>query len=304
MDRLVSMRMFARVAETGSFSSVAREMGTTQPTVSKQVAALEKTLGAKLLHRSTRRLSLTEDGSDYYERCVRILNEVEEAEANVGQMQARPTGRLRVNIPVAFGRLHVVPRIWGFMRAYPGIEVELILNDRFVDLVVEGVDLAIRVGPATDATVRARRLGGTPQVTIGTPAYFEKHGEPETPADLARHNCILYTLSATPHEWHFRGPEGVERVRIKGTFSANYSEAVRDAVKNELGIAVLPTWLLGDDLETGVLRTTLDTYRPNPLEIHAVYPATRYVPSKVRCFVDYFIHAFESGALADHPTGR
>lgn len=288
MDLLTNMRVFCRVVEIGSFSSVAAEFKVAQPTISKRVVELETSLNAKLLHRSTRQLSLTEVGAHYYEHCLRILHEIDETHATINELQAQPQGKLRVNIPVAFGRLHIIPHLWEFLALYPGIDLELILNDRFVNLVEEGVDLAIRVGPLSDLNLQARRIGSTPQVTIGSPDYFKIHGIPQTPAELKQHNCLRYTLLTTQNEWHFNGPHGLEKIRINGRFSANYSEAIRDAVKHGLGIAVLPTWLLGDDLHNGVYQSILTDYPPNPLDIHAVFPFSRYTPLKLRCFIEYF----------------
>jgi len=287
METLCCMKTFCRVVETGSFSAVARELGTTQPTVSKQIAFLEQHLGSRLLNRSHHKVSVTETGRGYYASCVHILNDVSEAESAVRQLQAVPTGKLRVNIPVAFGRMHVVPLLWDFMRLYPEIELELILNDRYVNLLEEGVDLAIRVGVLHDTRLVARKLGSTPQVTIAAPDYLKCHGVPQTPSDLQQHNCLLYTLLRTPNEWQFQGPAGLQRVRIGGSFSANNSEAVRDAVLQGFGIAVFPTWLLCEHLHDGSLQILLPDYPPNPLAIHALYPQSGYLPLKVRCFIDY-----------------
>lgn len=292
MDRLDCMQSFVRVVETGSFSAVARELNTTQPTVSKQIAALEAYLDVQLLTRSTRKLQLTQEGERFFEQCQGVLDAAAAAEASVGQRQS-PVGRLRVSCPVAFGQCQMMPYLKGFLDRYPDLTVDLILSDRFVDLVEEGVDLAIRIGQVNPGMLMAHRLGLTRRITVGAAAYFCDRPVPQTPVDLVDHNCIVYTRLATGSEWHFhQAAGGPLQVTVRGNLQVDNSIAVREAVLSGLGIAVCPVWLFGDLLQSDQLRVILKDYQPTPLPIHAVYRRGRFVPAKVRCFIDYFSQKF------------
>jgi DNA-binding transcriptional LysR family regulator len=294
MDRLTAMELFVRIVETGSFSAVAREMDMNQPTVSKQLSALEQKLKTRLLNRSTRQLSLTEAGSEYYEACKRILDEVREAEGNIGRLQGQLAGQLKVNTSIALGQMYVGPLTLKFQKQHPGLEVDLSLVDRFVDVVEEGIDVAIRVGRLTDSNLVARRLGKTRRVAVATPAYLKKHGTPKTPEDLVNHNCLLYAYLSTGNEWMFQGPDGKEiRVRVSGNFRANNGEAIRQAVLADLGIAVAPEWIAMKDLESGVLKSILTNFAPTLMDIHAVYPSGRHLSAKVRAYVDFLQQEFQ-----------
>ena len=292
MDRFNAMAMFVRVVETGSFSAVAKELNTSQPTVSKQVAALEEQLGTKLLTRSTRHLTLTEVGADYYERCTRILTALEEAEASARHLQTSPVGRLRVAMPVSFGQLCIVPRLHRFLARFPAIQVDLLLNDRFVDLVEEGVDLAVRLGDLADSALVARRLGRSERLLVAAPAYLRVHGEPADPQALKTHNCIVHSQTRSAAEWCFEGPEGPVVVQVQGNVRVNHGEALLDLVLNGVGIAVMPRWLLGDRLLRGTLCQVLEDHRLPRLAVHALYPRNRHLPSKVRCFIEFLREEF------------
>lgn len=292
MDLLDAMRSFVRVVETGSFSAVARELNATQPTVSKQVAWLEKRLGTRLLQRTTRSLSLTEEGRTFAARALAALEAIDEAEAAVGPRRQKPGGHVRIACPVAFGRLHVAPRLRRFLDRFPDLSLELVMSDGVANLVEQGLDVAIRVGQLADTTLVARRIGTTRRVTVGAPAYFRRHGEPQTPKDLADHDCIVYTALATGNEWHFEGKDGPVKVRVSGRVSANNSEAVREGVLSGCGIAVLPTWLFRTELVDGTVRIVLQDFEPVALPVHAVYPSRRFVPAKVHAVVEFFAEEF------------
>ncbi len=294
MDVLLSMSIFRRVAETENFSEVAREMGISQPTVSKQIAALEKHLNVKLLNRSTRQLSLTDIGKQYYSQCVQLLDELNECESRIRNQQSELAGLLRINTPITFGELNIVPHLWQFLADYPDLKIDLVMDDHYVDLVKEGVDMAIRVGPLTDSTLIARKIGDSPRVTVASPAYLAKHGEPKTLQDLKQHNCLVYMLLATRNDWHFSGPQGNESIRVEGRFSVNNPRVIRNAVLAGQGIAVTPIWLIEDCIKSGEVTVILDEYIPTPLEIHALYPARRFVPAKVRSFIDYLQEIFKT----------
>ncbi|MEL6554871.1 MAG: LysR family transcriptional regulator [Cyanobacteria bacterium J06621_11] len=296
MDKIDGIRSFVRVVETGSFSAVAKELGTTQPTVSKQIAALEKYLDAQLLTRSTRKLTLTEAGDRFYTQAQNVLEALTQAEASVGRRQ-QPSGVLRVNCPVSFGQLQVMPRLKGFLDRYPDIQLKLSMNDRFVDLVETGVDLAIRIGTVQATDLKVQRIGLTRRVAIASTQYLEQHPEPKTPADLADHNCIVYQPSGS--EWHFidktkQGKtEKTVRVKVGGNFQVDNSVAIREAVLSGVGIGLTPVWLFGDLMRSPDLQVLLKDYQPQPLPIQIVYRRGRFIAAKTKCFIDYLSHEFE-----------
>ncbi|MGD2139498.1 MAG: LysR family transcriptional regulator [Burkholderiales bacterium] len=280
------MQLFVRIVESGSFSAVARELGMIQPTVSKQMTVLEEQLGVRLLNRTTRRLSLTEAGREYYERCQRILDEVQELEMEVAGLQNRPTGTLRVNAPVAFGHAHMLPLLVAFQRKYPGLAIELSLDDRYVDLVQEGIDVAIRFGELGDSQLVARHVGSSARVCVASPAYLAAHGTPQEPMELRNHNCITYTYLFS-NEWPFEGVEGPHAIKVHGDFRANSGMTIRAAALEGVGIASIPAFLVREDIETGRLVQLLTSYVPAPIRISAVYPSARLLSRKVKLFVEF-----------------
>ncbi|OCR01751.1 LysR family transcriptional regulator [Oscillatoriales cyanobacterium USR001] len=292
MDRIACMQSFVRAIEMNSFSAVAREQKTTQPTISKQIAALEKYLGVQLLTRSTTNLSLTEEGKKYYKYCQQILETVAEAEASLmGKVEA--SGILRLGCPVLFGQMQIVPRLKAFMKRYPDVKIDLMMADYFVDIVEEGLDLLIRIGNHQDSSLISDRIGTTRRVTIASTDYFEQAGEPQIPEDLVNHHCIVYTRLTTGNEWHFQGTEGLIKVRVGGFFQTNSSVAIREAVLSGLGIALAPVWMFGDDIYRGDLKVVLQDYQPTPLPIYAVYRRSRFYPAKIRCFIDFLAEEFK-----------
>ncbi|MGL5033362.1 MAG: LysR substrate-binding domain-containing protein, partial [Microcystaceae cyanobacterium] len=229
MDRLAAMQSFVRVIEMNSFSAVAREQQTTQPTVSKQISALEKYLGVQLLTRSTTHLNLTEDGKKYYQYCQQILENVAEAEASFTGKES-VTGILRLGCSVLFGEMQIVPRLEAFIARYPKVKVDLMMVDSLVDMVEEGLDLSIRIGNHQDQTLMSDRIGTTRRVTVAAPSYFAKAGEPQIPEDLLQHNCLVYTRLATVNEWHFQAAKELIKIQVNGNFQTNSSVAIRAAV--------------------------------------------------------------------------
>lgn len=282
MDQLASMTLFARVVERGSFSEVAKEAGLTQPTISKCISALEKRLGTQLLNRSTRHVRPTETGRDYYAECRRILEAVERAEESVTSRQSRAGGSLKLSVPISFGRLYMVSRVVTFLGQSPELSIELDMNDRAVDIIKEGYDLAIRTGRLRESSLIARKIGRNNRVMIATPKYLAAHGTPRSPADLARHNCIR-----TADEWMLHGPDGDERVDVTGNLTVNNAEAVREAVLADLGIGIVPLWAVHQEIRDRTVRTLLARYAPAAKDIYAVYPYTRQLASKVRLFIDF-----------------
>lgn len=294
MDRLRLIETFVRVVESGSFSAVAREERSTQSAISKQVQALEAQLGTRLLARSTRRHTLTEAGQSYYERCLQVLDTLEEARLEVHRAEHEVSGLLRVAAPVAFGRLHIVPRLPAFYARHPRIRVHLALDDGFVDLVAAGVDVAFRVGELKDSRLIARRIGTAHRATLAAPAYLARHGEPRVPEDLAAHNCLIYTGRASPDEWGFVGPDGATRsVRVAGSFESNSSEALREATREGLGISYSPLWVYGEELRAGHVRAVMQDWRPPSLPLNVVFQPLRRPSLKVKMFVDFYAEAFD-----------
>jgi LysR family transcriptional regulator, regulator for bpeEF and oprC len=299
MDRLLLMQSFARAVETGSFSAVARELGTTQPNVSRHIAALEQHLGVRLLHRSTRKLTLTPEGERYYAETRDVLDAVAEAESNV-RGRDTPRGLLRVSCPTALGRLYLLPLVKTFLLRYPEIELELQISDRFVDLVEEGMDLAIRIGQLKDSSLKARRIGTGERGCFASADYLARRGVPKSPEDLARHDCVLYTLLSSGSTWTFKDHE----LAVRGRFRVNTPDGILGAVLDGLGIAYGPVWLFEQALRDGRVRALLLDQLGPPSPIHLLYPEKRLLPRRAAVFMDFVagefsrIAALNSGALA------
>jgi DNA-binding transcriptional LysR family regulator len=288
MDVMQSMEVFRRVAEANSFSAVARETSMSQSTVSKHIASLEERLGTKLLNRSTRSLSLTEAGTEYYRYCVRILNDFQEAEASIGKGRIKPTGTLRLSSTLPFGKRFIIPMLSDFLKEYPEIEIDYLMEDRYVDLVKEGVDVAIRVGPLADSSLVARKIGICTRVVAAAPEYLMKHGFPKTPEDLKSHECLLYSLPKSQNEWFFSSAQfGDESVLIKGRFKASSNDAITEAALAGLGIATTCKWHIQEHVKKGRLTILLKNYELTPYDVNAVYPERRYVPEKVKRLIDH-----------------
>lgn len=293
MDRLAGMQVFVRVVESGSFSAAARETNSTQSTISKQVAALEDHLGCLLLQRTTRSLTLTEDGRSFYDLSLNALDAVAQAESAVGRQRGQATGRLRLACAGVFGRLHVIPRLEAFMTRHPGIEIDLVMHDRFTDLIEEGIDLALRVGKVEDGHLIARQIGLSRRVVVATPAYLARYGTPLQPADLARHRCIVYGGLVGGPVWTFAGPEGPLSQPISGPIRVDNTEAVLAAALHGLGIANVPIWhFVQGEIESGQVRVLLQAFEPAHHPISAVYPSRRHLAPKVRAAIDFFAAEF------------
>ncbi len=292
MDLLAAFRIFVRVAEAGSFSAVAREVGATQPAVSRQVSALEEHLGARLIQRTTRSLALTEDGRDLLGHARRVLDCVEEAETAVGRRQGAPTGLVRLATPASFGRLHVAPRMRRLLDRYPELSIELHMSDAVSDLVADGIDLAIRGGAVTEASLIARRIGSSARHVLASGDYLERHGEPTHPHELAGHSCIVFLNSANPHEWSFNGPDGAVAVPVSGRFRTDSSEALRAAVLAGVGFALFSTWAFPEELATGQVRTVLHEFQAERVPVHAVYPSRRNLAPRTRAVIDFLADEF------------
>jgi DNA-binding transcriptional LysR family regulator len=282
------MTIFAHVVDAGSLSGAARRLNLSRSTVSKQIAQLENRLGARLVQRTTRRLSLTEVGVEYYARCTRIVHEVEDAEQSVGHLHATPRGLLRVNAPMSFGQRHIAPVIAEFLRCHPNVQLELTLDDQVVNMVESGFDVSIRVARLADSALIARRLAPNRVVVCGSPAYFAAHQRPRTPRDLGQHNCLHYTLLASRNAWRFAGPRGERLVEVSGSLRANNGDVLQMAARDGVGLVQLPTFIVGPDLANGVLETVLDAFADDSTSIWALYPSARHLSPKARAVLDFF----------------
>jgi DNA-binding transcriptional LysR family regulator len=285
---IAEIGVFVRVVEDRGFAAAARSLGITTSAVSKGVGRLEASLGTRLLHRTTRHVSLTEAGATFYQRCLRILAEIEAAEEAVSRLRSGPRGTLRVSAPMSFGQLHVAPVIPEFLERYPEVRIDMTLNDRVVDLVEEGFDLAIRIGRLADSSLVARKVAPSRRVICGAPAYFDRRGVPAHPRDLVHHDCLVYTYQAQP-EWTLRDGKSELKVAVTGRFRANNGDVLHTAALAGAGIALLPTFIVGDDLRAGTLRSVLDDYECKETAVFAVYPPSRNPSPKVRAFVDFLV---------------
>ena len=289
-DGLDPVRSFVRAAETGSFSAVARERNVGQPTISKQVAALEERLGVQLLARTTRAVTMTEEGTRYYEAVRDALEGFEAAE--VAAKGGEVSGRLRVGCAIAFGQFQIIPRLQAFFDLHPGLAVDLIVSDAFIDPVEAGVDVAIRIGELKDSALLARRVGTTRRVAVASPDYLARRGRPTEPADLADHDCVLFVRSQLGTVWPFVTKGESTPVEVRGRFTADASPGVLQGVVSGLGVGLLPLWLAGEAIEAGKLVRVLEAHEPPSLPIHLVSPPRRYTPPKVKVFADFLTAAY------------
>ena len=288
MDRLMAMQVFVRVVETGSFSKAAQEFATTQPTVTKMVSATEARLKVRLLNRNTRGVSVTESGALFFEKCKSITREAEEAENIASLRQNQTQGLLRIGTSVAFGRRVVVPLALGFMAQHPQVQLDLSFEDRYTDLVAQGIDVAIRMGKLADSSLGARFLGVNPWLIVAAPKYLRKHGTPRTAADLTNHAALIYSSVLGDDIWRLTTPSGeIVTVPVAGRLRSNNLSAVLAATRNGLGLAAMPRYVAADSLASGQVVEVLKDHVLPEQEIHAVFPSPKLVPGKVSAFVAY-----------------
>lgn len=304
MDLIAAFRVFVRVAESGSFSAVARELGVTQPAVSRQVSALETHLGARLLQRTTRSLALTSDGMDLLGHARAVLEAVERAEGAVGRRHAGPAGLVRVASSVTFGRVVIAPRLPVLLARYPALEVDLRLDDRPSDLVHDGIDIAIRVGEITEASLIARRMGAVTRHVMASVDYLARHGTPTTLDQLAEHECVLLELSAHPNVWRLQSPQGVRDVPVHGRFRTDSVEAARVAVNAGMGLGLMSNWLMQAELAAGTVISILPDWTPPVSTVHAVYPAQRNLAPRTRAVMDFLVAEFRDDPALSQLRGR
>ena len=304
MDKLVSMRAFAKVVEHGSFSEAAREMRLSRSAVSKYVIDLEQELGVQLLNRTTRSASPTDNGRLYYERCVAILTEIEEADLAVAHLQAEPRGLLRVNGPMSFGTLHLGRAVAAFMERYTELQIELMLSDEQLDTVQEGFDVTIRIADLADSSLIARRIVPARRVLCASPAYLKRRGTPRHPKELRDHDCLSYGHLATGMQWKLTGKDGDHWLQVPWKLCTNNAEVLRDAAVSGRGIALLPTFIAGPELWRGKLTAILPGYRAPELSVCALYPPTRHLSMKVRVFIDFLVERFGDKPYWDAEKGE
>ncbi|AGK59345.1 LysR family transcriptional regulator [Hyphomicrobium denitrificans 1NES1] len=292
MDKLESMGAFVKVVASGSYAEAARRLGLTRSAVSKAVMELEQQLGARLLDRTTRHVTPTEAGLAYYERCIAILAQVDETEAQISRLHDEPKGVLKINAPMSFGTLYLGDAVADFMIRYGDLKVELTLTDRFIDPLEEGVDVTVRIGALVDSSLIARRISPARVVIVASPDYLKKHGTPQNPAELANHRCLSYGHTTSMQRWHLKENDRPISVSIGSCLSSNNGDALRDAAVKGIGIAQLPTFIVGKDIAENRLQVVLPDYEPDDLTIHALYAPNRYLAAKTRVFIDFLVDRF------------
>lgn len=289
MNEIAAIPVFVKVTEAGGFAAAARQLGLTNSAVSKRISNLEAHLGTQLFHRTTRSISLTEAGEVYLAHAVQALGSAREAEDAVTSLQSKPVGKLRVCAPVSFGILHFAPLIADFLQNHPGITLDLVMDDRAVDLVDSGFDMAIRAGKLEDSSLISRRLTDVRSVIVASPNYLIAHESIKQPEDLLHHNCLHYTYSRDPMEWVFHGPLGEKKVKTKGSLGINNSQALCTALVDGLGVGRLPTFVARPHIRSGRLTTLLSDYSLPEQALYAVFPERRHIPAKVRALTEYLV---------------
>jgi DNA-binding transcriptional LysR family regulator len=294
MDRFQEMRAFTAVVDNGSFVRAADALGSSKTAVSRLVGELEARLGTRLLHRTTRKLSLTQEGEVFHERCKQLLAGVEEAEAELSSRATDAVGELRINVPVTFGLLHLAPLWPAFMALHPQVRLDITLSDRLVDLVDEGYELAVRIARLETSSLVSRQLATTRMILCASPRYLRRHGKPGHPSELARHAVIAYTLLAMGEHWNFDGPQGPAAVKVTPRMRTNSGDTCCMAAVQHQGIVLQPSFLVGTYLASGALVEVLPQYRSIELGIHAVYPSRKHLTPKVRALVDFLVGSFRT----------
>ncbi len=292
---LVALKAFVTVVEAGSFNRAAEQLEASTAAVSRRVSGLENALSVKLLNRTTRQLDLTEAGKQFYEDVLNIFHSLEEAEERIQTGRENIKGNLRVAAPLSFGIQRIAPILPGFMRRYPELRVQLQLEDRFSDLVSEGIDIAIRIGTLKDSSLIATRIASIPRVFCASPDYLSRRGEPQKPDDLTGHACLHYSLLSTREEWSFSEEHANKEIEITGPLSTNNGEVLREAAIQGMGVTLLPTFIVEDVLKDGRLTEILRQYCPKPFGLYAVRQSRQFTPARIRLLIEYIREQFTSG---------
>lgn len=293
MNRSIQMAVFVTIVEAGSFVSAAETLRMSKAAVSRHMNALEARLGVRLLQRTTRRLSLTEEGQIFFQRAKDILGAMDEAESILSHHAHEASGRIRINVPLSFGITHLAPLWAGFLRQYPRVSLEISLNDRVVDLVEEGYDMAVRISILPSSSLICRRLASTRMVLCASPGYLAQHGAPESPQDLQRHTVMSYTLLNNQEEWRYQGPDGPARLRVHPSILSNNGDTCRMIALQDGGIILQPSFIVSEDIRQGTLVELLPQCRFDELGVYAVYPSRRQLSLKVRAMIDYLSDAMQ-----------
>jgi len=293
MDKFLEMKTFAAVVDGGSFVQAADALDMSKPAVSRHVAELEQRLGVRLLQRTTRKLSLTEEGRLFYGRCKTVLADVEVAEEEITAQSVAVKGLIKLNVPISFGLWELAPLWPDFMTKFPDVELDITFADRMVDLVEEGYDLAVRIARLPNSSLVSRKLASTRLVLCASPAYLKKHGRPKHPSELADHAVLSYSLLSTGDQWNFDGPEGTVSVTVKPIMRTNSGDTCVAAARKHKGVVLQPSFMVNADLQSGVLVELMPTYRSIAFGIYAVYPTRQYVSPKVRALIDFLVKALK-----------
>jgi len=292
MDRLNSMRHFVEVVRESGFTPAAEKLDLSRAQLSKSVMQLEAHLGTRLLNRTTRRISLTETGKVYFERCLSILDDIDELEASTSEQSKAPKGRLSICAPTSFGILHLQSALTDYLSQFPEVQITLSLSDRFIDVVEEGFDVVVRIAELDDSSLIARKIAPCKRVFCASPEYLKSHSPVQVPQDLAIHHCLTYSNDLRPDTWTLEGPQGIESVKVNGPVCADNGDMLKAAALNHMGITLLPTFIVGEDLKVGNLVQVLKEYCPPDIDIYAVFPSRRFLSAKVRTFVDHLTNCF------------
>jgi len=292
MDKLHNMTIFVEVVNAQSFTAAADKIGLSRAQISKSVMQLEKHLNSRLLNRTTRRISLTEIGRLYYERCKIILSDVEEIEEIASQQSINPHGRLTISVPTSFGILQLSDIIPHYLKQFPQVQISISLTDRFIDVVSEGFDLVLRIAELEDSSLIARKIAPCKRIFCASPDYLNKNGIPKVPQDLSIHHCLTYSNELKPDSWILYGSNNIETIKVNGPICSDNGDILRTAAIAGLGITLLPTFIVGSDLSAGRLQQVLPDYCPPEISIYAVYPSRRFLSAKVRTFIDFLSDSF------------
>lgn len=300
MDKFDSLRAFTQVIETGGFAAAARQMGLTRSAVNKLVMHLEDNLAVQLLHRTTRKVTPTATGLAFYQRCIAILADLEEAELAVTRLQEEPRGTLRINAPMTFGTLHLAPLVADFGVQYPDLRIELVLCDRIIDPIEEGFDITVRIAQATDSSsLITHTLAKIPMVLCAAPPYLGEKSMPQHPQDLKHHACLSYGHIAASHYWHLAGPDGTHSIKVKGPLCSNNGEVLRDAALKGLGLALLPRFIVAAELQSQRLHPVLTAYQAPELSLSVLYPVNRHLSAKVTLFTQFLSKSLQLATLSN-----
>lgn len=301
MDRIDCLKAFVRAMEGGSFSAAAKELGLGQPAVSKRIALLEAEFGSQLFMRTTRKLTPTREAHRVYELARQVLGTFEQARASIREAPARPSGTLRISVPSSFGRHFLMPIVRDYVRDYPDVKLDLRFDERTINLVEEGMELALRIGQLESSSLMARRIGTVRRYLVATPRYLKERGTPRTPDDLRQHQCIAYARMAPANQWAFESDDGRHVVSVSGAVMVDDADAMKEAVLQHLGIAIVPAWCATDALRGGKMKALLPDYAVSSLPLHVVYPETHWMSARARSFLDFIVaraEAFNDGRAA------